>query len=62
MSRKVADCRDFPNEKGCTLTIAGEEDEVIAAATQHAVAVHEHEDNEELRSWMKENLKDEVPA
>lgn len=60
MSRKIADCRDFPSEVNCTLTIAGEEDEVIAAATQHAVAVHGHEDNEELRSWLKNNLKDEV--
>lgn len=60
MSRKVADCQDFPNEKGCTLTIAGEEDEVITAAAQHAAAVHGHEDNHELRSWLKDNLKDEA--
>jgi predicted small metal-binding protein len=60
MSRKIADCRDFPSESGCTLTIAGEEDEVIAAAAQHAAAVHGHEDNGELRTWLKANLKDEV--
>jgi predicted small metal-binding protein len=60
MSRKVADCRDFPSEIGCTLTISGEEDEVVTAAVQHAVAVHGHEDNAELRSWLRENLKDEV--
>jgi predicted small metal-binding protein len=60
--RKVADCRDFPSENGCTLTIAGEEDEVIAAATQHAVAVHGHEDNDELRGWLRDHLKEEVPA
>jgi predicted small metal-binding protein len=62
MSREVADCRDFPNEKGCTLTIAGEEGEVIRPAAQHAVAVHGHEDNEELRSWLKDNLENEVSA
>jgi predicted small metal-binding protein len=60
MARKVADCRDFPSEIGCTLAISGEEDEVITAAVQHAVAVHGHADNSELRSWLKENLKDEV--
>jgi hypothetical protein len=60
MARKVADCRDFPNEIGCTLTISGEEGEVIAAATQHAVSAHGHEDNAELRGWLKDNLKDEV--
>ena len=37
MARKVADCRDMPSEVSCTLTISGEEDEVVAAATQHAV-------------------------
>jgi predicted small metal-binding protein len=44
------------------LTISGEEDEVIAAAVLHAGAVHGHADNAELRSWLKENLKDEVAA
>jgi predicted small metal-binding protein len=62
MGRKVADCRDFPSEKGCTLTIAGEEDEVLEAAAQHAVAVHGHSDDAELRSWLREHLKEEVPA
>jgi predicted small metal-binding protein len=60
VSRKIADCRDFPSESQCTLSIAGEEDEVIAAAAQHAVAVHGHEDNDELRSWLKNNLKSEA--
>lgn len=62
MSRKVADCRDFPNENGCTLTIAGEEDEVVAAAAQHAASVHAHEDNDELRTWLRAHLKEEVPS
>jgi hypothetical protein len=60
MSRKIADCRDFPSENGCTLTIAGEEDEVMAAAAQHAATVHGHADNDELRTWLKSNLKDEL--
>jgi predicted small metal-binding protein len=60
MSRKIADCRDFPSENGCTLTIAGEEDEVIAAAAHHAAAVHGHEDNDDLRTWLKSSLKDEA--
>jgi predicted small metal-binding protein len=62
MSRKIADCRDYPSESGCTLTISGEEDEVVAAAAQHAATVHGHVDNEELRSWLKNNLKDEAFA
>ena len=60
MGRKVADCRDFPSESGCTLTISGEEDEVVTAATQHAVTVHGHEDTDEVRTWLRQNLKDEA--
>jgi hypothetical protein len=60
MSRKVADCRDFPSDNGCTLTIAGEEDEVLTAAVAHAVSAHGHADTEESRTWLRENLKDEV--
>jgi predicted small metal-binding protein len=62
MTRKVADCRDFPSDNGCTLTISGEEDEVVTAATQHAVSAHGHEDTEEVRTWLRQNLKDEVLA
>jgi predicted small metal-binding protein len=62
MGRKVADCRDFPSENGCTLTISGEEDEVVTAATQHAVSAHGHEDNDEVRNWLRQNLKDEISA
>lgn len=60
--RKVADCRDFPSEINCTLTIAGEEDEVVAAAAMHAAAVHQHEDTPELREQLRGMLKDDVPV
>jgi len=62
MTRKVADCRDFPSETGCTLTIAGTESAVLDTALQHAIAVHGHEDTPEVREWLRANLKDEVPA
>jgi predicted small metal-binding protein len=60
MSRKIADCRDYPSDSGCTLTIAGEEDEVLEAAVQHAIAQHGHEAGPELRNWLRDNLKDEA--
>ena len=62
MARKVADCRDFPSEIGCTLAISGEEGEVMTAAVQHAVTAHGHADDAGLRSWLKEHLKDEAPV
>jgi predicted small metal-binding protein len=55
----VADCRDFPSESGCTLTIAGDEAEVLDAATQHAVAVHGHAEGPELREQIRGTLKPE---
>ena len=61
MARKIADCRDFPSDIGCTLTISGEEDEVLEAATQHAMSVHGHDDSVEVRDWLRQNLKDEAP-
>jgi hypothetical protein len=61
MNRKTADCRAFPNEIGCTLTITGQEEEVLAAAVQHAISMHGHtEPLEELRSGLRTALQDEA--
>ncbi|MDB5059379.1 MAG: hypothetical protein JWO59_2851 [Chloroflexi bacterium] len=60
MARKVADCREFPSESGCSLTIAGEEEEVVRAASEHAVSVHGHENTPELREEVRGMLKDEA--
>jgi predicted small metal-binding protein len=57
--RKVADCRQFPSEKNCTLTIAGSEEEVMKAAVRHAVKEHGHEDTPELKEQVRAMLKDE---
>jgi hypothetical protein len=59
MTRKVADCRQFPNEVGCTLTISGEEQEVMDTATMHAVTVHGETDTPEFREQLKTMLVDE---
>ena len=58
--RKVADCRDMPSESGCTLTISGEPEEVVQAATEHAASVHGHADGPELRAAILGLLKDEA--
>lgn len=59
MGRKVADCRDTPSVSGCSLTIAGEEEEVVRAAAMHAADVHGHENTPELREQIRKMLKDE---
>lgn len=58
MARKVLDCREMPSESGCSLTITGEEDEVVRAGAQHAAAVHGHTDNDELRAELRGRLRD----
>jgi hypothetical protein len=58
MPRKMLDCREMPSESGCTLTLTGEEDEVLEAGAAHAVAVHGHTDGEELRAGLRAGLKD----
>jgi len=62
MARKVVDCREMPSESNCTLTIAGEEDEVLRAAGEHAASVHGHQNTPELREQIRGMLKDEVAA
>ncbi|GGT11080.1 hypothetical protein GCM10010271_12120 [Streptomyces kurssanovii] len=59
MTRKVADCRNTPSVSGCTLTISGEEEEVVRAAVEHAISVHEHSDTPELRQMVRDSLQDE---
>ena len=62
MARKMVDCRTMPSDINCTLTIAGEEEEVLDAATAHAVAKHGHEDTPELREQLRGSLQDAEPA
>ncbi len=59
MARKTVDCRDFPSTVNCTLTISGEEEEVVRAATLHAVDLHGHSDTPDFRQQIRKSLKDE---
>jgi hypothetical protein len=60
MERKIADCRRFESDNNCSLTIIGEENEVIAAAAQHAVAAHGHQNTPELRTQLQAMLEPEA--
>jgi predicted small metal-binding protein len=59
MARKIADCRRWPSESDCSLTIIGDEEEVIRAAAEHAVSTHGHEDTLELRDQIRDFLEPE---
>jgi len=61
MARKYIDCREFPSDIGCTVALSADtEDELLEAAVQHAVAVHGHTDNEELRTTLRSMFKESL--
>ena len=62
MARKMIDCRKTPSENGCTLTIAGEEEEVLDAAIVHAVTKHGHTEDGEMREMLRGSLEPAEPA
>ena len=60
MSRKWIDCRDFPDDTGCTLYLSGEEDDVVRAAAEHAASVHGKADTPAFREQLRSLLQDEA--
>ena len=62
MSRKYIDCREYPSDTNCSVAIAADNDEeLLAAAVQHAVSVHGHKDTPELRSQLGQLFKEGTP-
>jgi predicted small metal-binding protein len=59
MARKYIDCREFPSESKCTVSIAADsESELLEVAAQHAVAVHGHEDSPQLRVELRKLFRE----
>jgi hypothetical protein len=62
MTRKTIDCRTTPSETACTLTLSGEEGDILAAAVHHAVTVHGHADDPALRTLLRDALTDDTES
>jgi hypothetical protein len=63
MARKFIDCREYPSENSCSIAISADgEDELIEAASQHAISVHQHADTPELRIMLRSVVKEGAPA
>ena len=58
-ARKYIDCSEYPSDSNCSLRISGTEDEVMAAAVDHASSIHGHDDSPEFREQLRGMLKDE---
>lgn len=62
MTRKYVDCREFPSDTNCTIALSADTDqELLEAAVQHAVAVHQHVDTPELRQQIMKLFKEGTP-
>ncbi|VXB19081.1 conserved hypothetical protein [Burkholderia sp. 8Y] len=62
MTRKYIDCRECSSDSNCTVALAADsEDELMQAAVQHAVSVHQHQDSPELRTELKKFFHDGTP-
>ena len=59
MARKYIDCREHPDDSGCTLYLSGEEEELVRAVAEHAASVHGMEDTPEVREQFRSMLKEE---
>ncbi|MGZ2746414.1 DUF1059 domain-containing protein [Burkholderia stagnalis] len=62
MPRRYIDCREFPSDMNCSVAISADSDgELLEAAVQHAVTVHQHTDTPELRAQLKTLFRDGTP-
>lgn len=62
MARKYIDCREYPSDMNCSVALAANtESELLEAAVQHAVAVHQHQDTPELRQQLRKMFKTGSP-
>jgi predicted small metal-binding protein len=62
MTRKYIDCREVPSDSKCTVAIAADTDqELLEAAVQHAVSVHQHQDTPELRDMIRSAFHEGTP-
>jgi hypothetical protein len=57
--RYKVDCRKFPSDQGCTVTISGSIDEVVDLGWLHAKTHHAHKDEEEtgIKEWIRGNAE-----
>ena len=62
MGRKYIDCRDYPSDIKCSLTLTADtEEELLDAAMQHGIAVHGFKDTPGLRNELRKDLKEGAP-
>jgi hypothetical protein len=58
-NRVKVDCRKYPSEKACSVTISGALEEVMELGWLHAKMHHAHKDEEEreIKEWIRSNAE-----
>lgn len=56
--RKYVDFRAMTNLVGCSLAIAGQEEELLRAAVEHAISVHDNRNTPELHETIRRAMRD----
>lgn len=60
MTRNFIDCREMPSQANCSLRMSADnEQELLEAAVQHAIAVHQEQDSPELREELRRHFHTE---
>ena len=57
--RKIFDCRNYPSEKNCSVSISGTEEEVLDEAVHHAMTKLGKQNSPHLREQLRTMLDDE---
>jgi predicted small metal-binding protein len=61
MERYYIDCRDYPGNKKCTVSLAADtKEELLEAVVQHGTKVHGYEDTPEFREEIIKDFKKET--
>ncbi len=59
MARKYIDCRDYPGDIKCTVSLSADTDEeLIEVVVQHGIKVHGYEDTPEFREKIQKEFKE----
>ena len=62
MSRQYIDCPEYPSTLNCSVALSADNDkELLEAAVQHAVTVHDHGNSPELRKQLVSMFKPGTP-
>jgi predicted small metal-binding protein len=60
MTRNFIDCREMPSQANCSLRLSADnEQELLEAAVQHAISVHQEQDSPELRQELRRHFHTE---